>query len=183
MCGRYFIDSDEPAMGTMLSALSSETPIHGGEVFPSNMAPVITRHGELTTMLWGFPRFDGKGLMINARSETAAEKPMFRAPMQYGRCLIPASWYFEWEQSGTAKIKHAIRTPERVLYLAGLSRQERDGQLRFVILTRPACAPIRYIHDRMPVIFPPALHDPWLHGNTPVRLMEYAETEVEEAVV
>ena len=61
MCGRYFIDSDEPTMGTMLSALSPETPIHGGEVFPSNMAPVITRHGELTTMLWGFPRFDGKG--------------------------------------------------------------------------------------------------------------------------
>ena len=76
MCGRYFIDSDEPTMGTMLSALSPETPIHGGEVFPSNMAPVITRHGELATMLWGFPRFDGKGLIINARSETAAEKPM-----------------------------------------------------------------------------------------------------------
>ena len=100
MCGRYFIDSGEPTMGTMLSALSPETPIRGGEVFPSNMAPVITRHGELTTMLWGFPRFDGKGLMINARSETAAEKPMFRTSMQYGRCLIPASWYFEWEQPG-----------------------------------------------------------------------------------
>ena len=82
MCGRYFIDSDEPTMGTMLAALSPETPIHGGEVFPSNMAPVITRHGELTTMRWGFPRFDGKGLIINARSETAAEKPMFRAPMR-----------------------------------------------------------------------------------------------------
>ena len=81
------------------------------------------------------------------------------------------------------KIKHTICTPELVLYLAGLSRQARDGQLRFVILTRPACASIRYIHDRMPVIFPPALHDPWLHSNTPVRLMEYAETEVEEAVV
>ena len=103
--------------------------------------------------------------------------------MQYGRCLIPANWYFEWEQSGTAKIKHAIRTLEPVLYLAGLSRQERDGQLRFVILTRPACASIRYIHDRMPVIFPPALHIPWLHGNTPVRLLAYAETVVEEEAV
>lgn len=82
-----------------------------------------------------------------------------------------------------AKIKHAIRTPEPVLYLAGLSRQERDGQLHLVILPRPACASIRYIHDRMPVIFPPAFHDPWLHGSTPVRLMEYAGTEVEEAVV
>lgn len=51
MCGRYFIDSDEPTMGTMLSVLSPETPIHGGEVFPGNMAPVITRHVELTTML------------------------------------------------------------------------------------------------------------------------------------
>lgn len=67
--------------------------------------------------------------------------------------MIPASWYFEWEQSGTAKIKHAIRPPEPVLYLAGLSRQERDGHRCFVILTRPACASIRYIHDRMPVFF------------------------------
>ena len=86
---RYFIDSDEPTMGTMLSALSPETPIHGGEVFPtqhgaSYHAPRRTDHHAL-----GFPRFDGKGLMINARSETAAEKPMFRIPMQYGRCLIP----------------------------------------------------------------------------------------------
>ena len=53
-----------------------------------------------------------------------------------------------------------------------------------MILTRPDYASIRYIHDRMPVIFPPALHDPWLHGRMPVRLMEYAETGVvEEAVV
>ena len=88
------------------------------------------------------------------------------------------------EQSGTAKIKHAIRTPKPVLYLAGLSRQERDGKFHFVILTRPACASIRYIHDRMLVIFPPALHAPWLHGSTPVRLLAYAETVVvEEAVV
>ena len=120
---------------------------------------------------------------LYVHSDTLVNNRILFYPMQYGRCLIPANWYFEWEQSGTAKIKHAIRTPEPVLYLAGLSRQERDGQLRFVILTRPACASIRYIHDRMPVIFPPALHDPWLHGNTPVRLMEYAETEVEEAVV
>ena len=120
---------------------------------------------------------------LYVHSDTLANNRKLFYPMQYGRCLIPASWYLEWEQSGTAKIKHAIRTLEPVLYLAGLSRQERDGQLRFVILTRPACASIRYIHDRMPVIFPPALHDSWLHGSTPVRLMEYAETEVEEAVV
>lgn len=67
--------------------------------------------------------------------------------------------------------------------MAGLSRLERDGQLRFIILTRPACSSIRYIHDRMPVIFPQAFHDPWLHGSTPVRLMEYAETGVEEEAV
>ena len=110
------------------------------------------------------------------------EGALLRTPMQYGHCLIPVSWYFEWERFGTTKIKHAIRTPETVLYLAGLSRQERDGQLHFVILTRPAYVSIRYIHDRMPVIFPPALHDSWLHGNTPARLPEYAETGVQEEI-
>ena len=120
---------------------------------------------------------------LYVHSDTLVNNRILFYPMQYGRCLIPANWYFEWEQSGTAKIKHAIRTLEPVLYLAGLSRQERDGQLRFVILTRPACASIRYIHERMPVIFPPALHIPWLHGNTPVRLLAYAETVVEEEAI
>ena len=61
---------------------------------------------------------------------------------------------------------------------------ELGSEYPFVILTRPACASIRYIQDQMPVIFPPALHDPWLHGNPPVRLLEleYAETAVQEEV-
>lgn len=69
-----------------------------------------------------------------------------------------------------AKIKHAIRTLEPVLYLAGLFCQERDDQLHLMILTRPDYASIRYIHDRMPVIFSSAFHAPWLRRRTPVRV-------------
>lgn len=95
MCGRYFADTDEREMSILYSAFAGQPEVKAGEIFPTNLAPVITKHGELQAMRWGFLRFDGKGAIINARSETAAEKAMFHYPMQYGRCLIPASWYFE----------------------------------------------------------------------------------------
>ncbi len=178
MCGRYFVDAEEQHMHTLLEALDTETTIRTGEIFPTNTVPVIAKYGELTAMEWGFPRFDGKGCIINARSETAAEKAMFRIPMQLGRCLIPASWYFEWEKAGTSKIKHAIQMPEPVTYLAGLSRTEQDGRTTCVILTRQASDQIRYIHDRMPVILQPKFHDEWLHGRMPNKVLEQAATGV-----
>lgn len=178
MCGRYFADTDEREMSILYSAFVGQPEVKAGEIFPTNLAPVITKHGELQAMRWGFPRFDGKGAIINARSETAAEKAMFRYPMQYGRCLIPASWYFEWEPAVPKEIKHAIRADGPITYLAGLSRVEKDGEITFVILTRQACSQIRYIHDRMPVILQLQFHDEWLHSKNTAGLFAYADTDV-----
>lgn len=178
MCGRYFADPEEREMQTLYAALQEQAEVKAGEIFPTNLAPVITKFGELQAMRWGFPRFDGKGAIINARSETAAEKSMFRYPMQYGRCLIPASWYFEWEPAVPKKIKHAIQSAGPVTYLAGLSRVEQDGETTFVILTRQACSQIRYIHDRMPVILQPQFHDEWLYSKNTAGLFAHADTDV-----
>ena len=72
-----------------------------GEVFPGDRVPVLclSRAGNLRpfAMDWGYTLSDGKRL-INARSETAAEKPMFRESMRLRRCLLPMSAYFEWER-------------------------------------------------------------------------------------
>lgn len=180
MCGRYYIEIDDREMKDIISQVEKNVAMKTGEVFPTDHAPVIPPTGVTRVMRWGFPRFDGKGQVINARSETAGDKPMFRACMRQSRCLIPASFYFEWEHAGTQKTKYALALPERrVLMMAGLYRTEADGQESFVILTRPAWNGISFIHDRMPVILPVSAQDEWLNGHDPKAAIGRAQDEVE----
>lgn len=180
MCGRYYIEIDEREMKNIISQVEKNVKMKTGEVFPTDHAPVIPPTGIPRVMRWGFPRFDGKGQVINARSETAAGMPMFRAPMRQSRCLIPASCYFEWEHAGTARTKYVLKLPEQgILLMAGLYRTEADGQESFVILTRPAWHGISFIHDRMPVILPREVQDEWLHGSDPANAIVRAEDQVD----
>lgn len=180
MCGRYYIEIDNEELQAIFAAVSNKKDIKTGEVFPTNIAPVLSPKGELTAMRWGFPKFDGKGDIINARSETANEKNLFRRPMMEGRCLIPASWYFEWEKRGKKKIKYSLAaTDNRPVWMAGLSRVDhKTGEFLFVILTRPAWEDILFIHDRMPVILPKSCHDEWLNGHDPMDTMRRSINEV-----
>jgi putative SOS response-associated peptidase YedK len=131
-----------------------------GEIYPTDIVPVITSDSP-QLMKWGFTRFNGKGQVINARLETVPEKPMFRKPFAKHRCLVPASYFFEWEKRGTKKQKYAIGLQD-TLYMAGLYRFEQKIPLpTFVILTRPAAPGISFIHDRMPVILTKDLHRVW----------------------
>jgi putative SOS response-associated peptidase YedK len=170
MCGRYFIETDaeEIVIKEILDQVSEKhkgtaelDDMRTGEIFPTNIVPVLTQN-EPQLMKWGFPRFDGKGQIINARLETAAEKPMFRKSFDAMRCLVPASYYFEWETLGTKKQKYAIGTNEPI-FMAGLYKFDSLLQLpQFVILTRPAAQGIAFIHERMPVILPRDIHNKWL---------------------
>jgi len=171
MCGRYYIASedDHMAIKEIIEEINNKykgTPelsdMKTGEIRPADIAPVITAQSPVL-MKWGFTRRDGKGLVINARLETAAEKPMFRHAFAGKRCLIPASWYFEWEKHGAARQKYAIGLREPI-FMAGLYRIDNDKMIpRFVILTRPAAPEIAFIHNRMPVILPKPYHEPWLN--------------------
>ncbi len=179
MCGRYYIAADERDMAEILEAVEFGAAVKTGEVFPSDPAPVLRSGGVITAMSWGYPRYDGKGLIINARSETAAEKPTFRRDLAGGRCLVPASWYFEWEKRRGSRIRYRLRPREPgPVWLAALSRREPDGTYRFVILTRQAAPGIAFIHDRMPVILPPRTHDAWLHARDPEPALRGAEEEI-----
>ncbi len=125
-----------------------------GEIFPSDTVPVRTAPEIYLPMSWGFTSFN-KRLVINARSETALEKPMFKEAMLERRCLIPASGYYEWETVNGKKQRYAFYEENALLFLAGCYRKEKDEDLfRFVILTRDASDHFRYVHDRMPVIIP-----------------------------
>ncbi|RFZ75951.1 SOS response-associated peptidase [Lacrimispora amygdalina] len=173
MCGRYYIEIDNAELSSIIAAVERKEDVKTGEIYPTNIAPVLSSNGTMTAMRWGFPKFDGKGEIINARSETAAEKNTFRRPMMEGRCLIPASWYFEWEKRGSKKIKYALAPPDNSpVWMAGLSKiDHKTGESLFVVLTRPAWSGISFIHDRMPVILPREIHDEWLNGHDPVGTM------------
>lgn len=180
MCGRYYVKIDEGEMQSIVSEIQNKTQLSSGEIYPTNIVPAIGVNGRPQAMKWGFPRYDGKGQVINARSETAGEKPMFRRLLQEGRCLIPASNYFEWETVGSKKKKYALR-PEGagLMYMAGLSRPDPvTGMPLFVILTREAAGGISFIHNRMPVILPRASLNGWLGGNDARLILDKAEQNI-----
>jgi putative SOS response-associated peptidase YedK len=175
MCGRYsFSDIDEiyearRILEEVAKRLGDEvvSTIKTGEVFPTEVAAVVTLRGEVTAaeaMRWGYP-LNGK-LLINARSETVSEKPLFARSMESERCLIPCTGFFEWKAEGKRKQKYLIK-PEgvRFFYLAGMYRQFIiDGRAtdRFVILTAPANDAMKEIHPRMPLIVHAAHTGFWL---------------------
>jgi putative SOS response-associated peptidase YedK len=163
MCGRYYIeDKDVFDFGEFGGDFVVKT---AGEVFPSDIVPVMTGLRTFAPMKWGFALSDGK-LLINARSETAAIKPMFQEAMTVRRCLIPASGYFEWQKVGNRKVKHRFFA-DKPLYLAVCYRPSHSvGPSEFVILTRDATPALAAIHNRMPVIIPANLAASWLNESS-----------------
>ena len=143
-------------------------------IAPSQQVAVISNRdpAELSFMKWGLvpswakdPKVGNR--MINARSETAAEKPSFRSAFKRKRCLIPADGYYEWSRQGKKKVPMYIQHAERELFaFAGLweSWKQPDGNWlnTCAILTTEANEQIRPIHHRMTVIIEPADYELWL---------------------
>lgn len=172
MCGRYYIDDSLKGFEALVEELNrgkpGGAPIKTGEIRPTDVAPVIAnsraRRQRPFLMRWGF---GGAGRnarpVINARSESAHEKPMFRDAMLGRRCLVPASYYFEWQTQGKSREKLAMKPDGPVMYMAGLYRLEPGEPLAaFTILTQEADERITHIHDRMPVLLPAQWAGEWL---------------------
>ena len=157
MCGRYSLSDgeDNAQILQIIREIDRKYPAGSyqtGEIFPTNTVPVLlSEMGRLVPELsvWGFPRYQGSGILINARAETAAQKQTFRDSMLERRCVIPSTGFYEWDAN---RKKHLFRLPgEQVLYMAGLY-QNFDGVRRYVILTVPANESLKGIHFRMPVV-------------------------------
>ena len=112
--------------------------------------------------------------MINARSETVAEKPAFRDSFKYRRCLVAADGWYEWQVTPAGKVPmfiHRVTADGEIapFFFAGLWASWRDKETpdiapleTFTILTREASANLAPVHDRMPVIFPESSYNTWL---------------------
>ena len=157
MCGRYtfFTDKELQEVDDIVEKISRDLQLdkmNTGEIFPTDLAPVLLSEKEIILpklMKWGFPNFQNKGVIINARSETAREKKLFGASMERRRCVIPSTGFYEWDAQ---KRKYLFNMPDtKILYMAGIYNQF-EGEERFVILTTDANQSMAEVHKRMPVV-------------------------------
>ena len=182
MCGRFYIPEDDGAEELLVLLNRAELArrarhpdfrLKRGEICPGDsaviLAPNRSRQTALFVMRWGF-RLE-KRLVFNARSESAAQKTMFRQSLMERRCLIPAASFFEWDHRLKKPAKFRFWPEGRpMIYLAGLYRFEPEEPLPvFTVLTRQAEGSIADFHDRMPVIVPPEQTEAWLDQRTDPR--------------
>ena len=178
MCGRYFFftPADIVAERFRLAGVPSLRPRYN--VVPQSEAVVILAEGgarRLAAMRWGLVPSWSKDAtsaykMINARAETAPEKPSFRGPFRRQRALVPADGFYEWKREGAGKRPYALRLSSREPFaMAGLwdrwKTPEGGELLSFAILTTSANRLVSSVHDRMPVILPREAEVTWLDPN------------------
>jgi putative SOS response-associated peptidase YedK len=182
MCGRYSITTAPEAMRRLFRI---EGPLLNIEprynLAPTQLAPVIrprTEGGnELAMMRWGLvPSWSKKGpvsgfTMINARAETVADKPAYRAAFRERRCLVPADGFYEWKKLGREKQPYRFTMADVAPFaFAGLWESWRDptggSLLSFTIIVTVANALVSTVHDRMPVILAAGQADAWLAGGS-----------------
>lgn len=168
MCGRYQFTAEQcEEIRQIAEAIQrkygKESWAHG-EIRPANYAPVLVAASDSPVpqlMKWGYQL--PNTLVINARAETAAEKPLFRESIGTRRCLIPSTGFYEWDIS---KRKYLFTLPgEPVLYMAGLY-DRRGSEDCYCILTTAPNASMRPIHDRMPLVIPRRKMQDWLIDGT-----------------
>lgn len=198
MCGRYYFDIDEKELKEIVEEIQRNIDgnFKTGEIYPTNIAPIITNHGA-TLAKWGFPKWDNKDVVINARVEGLADKIMFKNLTSTNRCIIPASGFFEWKRNPSEvkqKDKYYFKRPGSPLYIAGLFNTFHDKaeqlsifgtdkeQPSYVIITKDANEYMSDIHDRMPLIFTREEMHFWLQGRDLQELLHGNNTILKYAI-
>ncbi len=181
MCGRY-VTKDQAAIERAWHLTRG-----GGNPFratynaaPTQYLPIIRSHPErdreLALLRWGVIPSWAKDAsigvkMINARGETVAEKPAFRAAFRRRRCLVPMAGFYEWKKTAAGKVPHFVHLLNADLFaVAGLHEYwpGKDGSEpveSYTIITTDANEMMAKLHDRMPVILHERDYEAWLDPN------------------
>ncbi|MGN0366137.1 MAG: SOS response-associated peptidase [Suilimivivens sp.] len=176
MCGRFYVD-DETAREIEKVIRQVNDKINRmpkGDICPSKETAVISAYqGSMLGSIkrWGFPGFQTKNLIINARAETVLQKKLFSESVLKRRLIIPAGGFYEWNPA-KEKIPFSPLSPDQtkttVLFMAGFYNHFA-GEDRFVILTTAANASMKPVHDRMPLTLEPYELDTWLFDDKAAR--------------
>lgn len=193
MCGRTSLYLPQAVVESRFDATATEPMEPRYNIAPFDDLPVITNASPaaIDQFVWGFlPEWaedpEESYRPINARAETVAEKPMFRAAYDEKRCLVLADGFYEWqEREGASSQPYRIqRADEEPFAMAGLySQWQANGSTleTVTILTTDANDLLDPIHDRMPVLLPPDVERTWLeddgdHGDL---LQPYPDDDLE----
>lgn len=186
MCGRFMLAASPEALSRLLDVPPAELPSAPRYNIAPTQPVLICRRGrarprEVALVRWGlvpsWAREPSLGArLINARAETAAEKPAFRRALAARRCLVPADGFFEWTPRERGRRPYLFRAPDGEPFaMAGLWERwtPRGGAAggaalsTCAILTRPADERVARVHERMPVIVPAGRFDDWLDPQNP----------------
>ena len=176
MCGRFTLTADQDSFEDRFSLTGFDLGwVPSFNIAPTQEVLTVTNDGSENRpelMRWGLvpswakdPKIGNR--MINARSETLAEKPSFRTAFKRRRCLIPADGFYEWKREGKAKKPMLITVnPGDLFAFAGLwetwKQPDDSWLLTCAIITTSANEFMKSIHDRMPVILPRESEASWL---------------------
>jgi len=176
MCGRFAFYSPHEAIVRLFGVATASEIEPRWNIAPTRFIATVREVGgprEVAMLYWGLVPSWAKekaigARMINARSETLAEKPSFRNAFRRRRCLVLADGYYEWQRTGATKQPYFIAFDDGQPFgMAGLWERWRDPasgeplESCCVVTTAPASA-IAHVHDRMPAIVPPEGYAEWL---------------------
>ena len=175
MCGRFTLgEVKELITRFSIDHPLADIPTPRFNIAPGQDVPVIEAGGSrtMTIMRWGLVPFWAKDArignrMINARSESVAERPAFRNALRARRCIVPTTGFYEWKRTRDGKRPYLAKLKdERLFGMAGLYERwtspQKAEMLSFTILTTAANDLMAGIHDRMPVILDRQDEEMWL---------------------
>jgi putative SOS response-associated peptidase YedK len=177
MCGRYTLTTGKKEIAEQLSLFDVPDLDPHFNIAPTQSVPVARRlpdqpRGEVVLLRWGLvPSWaDDRAIgnrLINARAETVADKPAFRAAFRKRRCLVLADGFYEWQKTGSPKKQpYYFKLKDDGLFaFAGLwEHWDKEGEVveSCTIVTTDANELLRPMHDRMPVILHRGDYERWL---------------------
>ena len=179
MCGRFAFYSPTEATAALFGA-SGSVPIEARyNIAPTQYVAAIRNaedsSRELTLLRWGLVPFWAMDpsighRMINARAETVAEKPAFRAAYRHRRCIVLADGFYEWHREGSVKTPYYISTADAqpfafaALWENWTSKETGESIQSTTLLTTGADEFMTALHHRMPVVLNPDSATVWLAG-------------------
>lgn len=176
MCGRFVLTTDADSLRQQFQVADVAPVVSRYNLAPTQEIAAICQTGDgyrhLKTVRWGLIPHWAKDIaignkLINARSETVADKPSFRQPIRYHRCLIPASGFIEWlrQPDGSRQPSYIQRKDGELLAMAGIWDTWKGSDQVIAsgtILTTAANSLVATLHDRMPVLLSSSEYDQWL---------------------
>lgn len=181
MCGRFTLHTPTQNLVKLFELVRAASDRPRYNIAPTQAIAVVRKipdaeGRELVMLRWGLIPAWSKDAqigarMINARAETAAEKPAFRAAFKARRCLVPADGFYEWQRAGRQKQPFYFRLRDGTPFaLAGLWEEWEAPGSEIIesasVLTTEANELVRPIHDRMPVILQREDYERWLDPET-----------------